>query len=581
MDDHNHLIALFAAMFSISSRFSSTSPDGPAEADSSGKPPHLEFHHISLKYISVSLEACSNSVPSLCLLQAMTLAGFYKLATGVYGPAWRLVGSAIRVAYELRLHLIDYEGLVEAPASESELRAWSLNEERRRCWWALWEMDIFASTIQRAPTAIDRTMNETCLPVSDDFWFVGRYQASCLLQGEPEERWRRLKASGNEDCFAWCIVLCSMMRDAQVLSHGNIQGIFSNLEPKNNVSKLVQYFSHGHKRKSAEENSQQLASLVRAYHALLDNLPEALRYQGETLPFGLDGDGDVLESRRSCAAKYTIRMMGVSVHFMIYQNYVFTDIVDGIIPLSLFKAGEESLGQFPSSYQAWTYRVGLKKFLDISETVLELLENCPKDHVRYVSPYYASTIWIAAALQIFRRIAVCDDNPITTQRKYTVLRETYLRFNQDWGTPVALLQNLDSLETRLKARQQEIAASAGKELASQPSNQQPPRHEPKFPTGSDSRTVLEDQEQPINCPADPGGLPLENTWLFHDVAVPLIDSWSNSGETVDWSAAAGSKGRLPLNHEDWATALPDELMLDNFAWYSSDIMTELSQGYTT
>lgn len=134
---------------------------------------------------------------------------------------------------------------------------------------------------------------------------------------------------------------------------------------------------------------------------------------------------------------------------------------------------------------------------------------------------------------------------------------------------------------RLRVRQQEIAASAGKELASQPSNQQPPRHEPKFPTGSDSRTVLEDQEQPINCPADPGGLPLENTWLFHDVAVPLIDSWSNSGETVDWSAAAGSKGRLPLNHEDWATALPDELMLDNFARYSSDIMTELSQGYTT
>lgn len=38
-------------------------------------------------------------------------------------------------------------------------------------------------------------------------------------------------------------------------------------------------------------------------------------------------------------------------------------------------------------------------------------------------------------------------NPITTQRKYTVLRDAYMRFNQYWGTPVALLQNLDSLET--------------------------------------------------------------------------------------------------------------------------------------
>lgn len=133
---------------------------------------------------------------------------------------------------------------------------------------------------------------------------------------------------------------------------------------------------------------------------------------------------------------------------------------------------------------------------------------------------------------------------------------------------------------RLRVRQQEIAASAGREQVSQPSNHQPPPHESRFPGGTDTSTVLEDQEQPFSCPTDPGGPPLENIWPFHEVAVPLIDSWI-SGETADWSAPTGSNGRLPINHEAWATAMPDELMLDNFARYSSDIMTELSQGYTT
>ncbi|KEF57231.1 uncharacterized protein A1O9_07421 [Exophiala aquamarina CBS 119918] len=566
-------------MFSISSRFSSTSADSDAETKSSNLL-HQEFHELSLKYINASLDACSNTAPRLCLLQAMTLAGFYKLASGVYGPAWRLVGYAIRVAYELRLHLVDYEGLVEAPTSESELRAWTSNEERRRCWWALWEMNIFASTIQRAPTAIDRTMNETCLPASDDFWFAGRYQAPCLLQGEPGERWQRLKASGNEDCFAWCIVLSSLMRDALILPHGNIQGIFSSLEPEENIPKLVQYFSHGHKRKIAEEHSQQLASLVRAYHALLDNLPRALRHQHEALLFGLDGSENTLASRRSCAEKYMTRMLAVSAHFMIYQNYVFAGIVDGSIPWSLFKTGEEFSGQFPAPHYASAYSVGLKKLLETSDTVLELLESCPKDHARYVSPYYASTIWIAAALQIFKGLAVFDDDQATTQRKYSALREAYLQFTEFWGTPLTLLQNLDSLATRLSVRQRELATSAVSEHASQMDIQQP-QHEPSLTSGTDTGSTIADHGQPFNCGGDLQGSPFQNPMPHCDVIAPLGGPWSSSSEAADWLIETDSRGRLPPNQDAWATVLSEGAMLDNFAWYSSDLMTELSQGYTT
>lgn len=576
--DHNHLIALFAAMFSISSRWSSTTPDDPDGAlGSSSPPPHRVFHRLSLTYIDLSLAACTNTAPSLCLLQAMTLAGFYKLAAGVDGPAWRCVGSAIRVAYELRLHLIDYEGLVEVPTSESELREWSANEERRRCWWALWEMDIFASTIQRAPTAIDGNMNETCLPVSDDFWFAGKYQASCLVRGVPEERWQRLKATGNQDCFAWCIVLSSMMRDAQVLSRGNIQGIFSNLEPKNNASKLARYYSHGYKEKTAEENSQQLASLVRAYHGLLDNLPENLRHRGEPLTFGMDGANNALASRRSCAERYNTRMLAVSAHFMIYQNYVFAGIVDGSISLSFSKGGEDQPGLFTAPHQARNFSVGLKTLLDTSETLLDLLESCPKGHARYVSPYYASTIWIAAALQLFKEIAMHDDDPISTRYKYTALREAYLEFARLWGTPLILLQTLDSLQTRLRLRQQELAASAASENAAQTSDQQP-QHGRRAVGDADKGTTAAGQAQPFHSAPASEESSFQNPLPPCDVVAPMMGSWSSSGETADWLTATDpSHG---ISQDVWTTALPDEAMLDNFAWYSSDIMTELSHGYT-
>jgi hypothetical protein len=564
-------------MFSISSRWSSTTPDDPAGALGSSSPPHQEFHRLSLTYINLSLDACTNTAPSLCLLQAMTLAGFYKLVTGVDGPAWRYVGYAIRVAYELRLHLIDYEGLVEAPTSESELREWSSNEERRRCWWALWEMDMFASTIQRAPTAIDGNMNETCLPVSDDFWFAGKYQASCLIGGGPEERLQRLRASGNQDCFAWCIVLSSLMRDAQVLSRGNIQGIFSSLEPKNNVSKLARYFSHGHKRKTAEENSQQLANLVRAYHSLLDNLPENLRHRGEPLTFGIDGASDAPALRRACAQKYNTCMLAVSAHFMIYQNYVFAGIVDGSISLS--EGGEAQSGLFTAPHQAWTFSVGLKKLLDTSDTVLDLLKSCPKGHARYVSPYYASTIWIAAALQIFKGIAMCDDDPIRTRSKYTALREAYLEYHRLWGTPLTLLQSLDSLQTQLKLRQQDLAASAGSENATQTSDQQPQNGRPAA-NDADTATTTAGQASPCPCAPGPGESPFRGSMPPCADVASMMGSWSGSEDPPNWLAAADPRTGHGIGQDAWTAALPDEAMLDNFAWYSSDIMTELSQGYS-
>jgi hypothetical protein len=273
-------------------------------------------------------------------------------------------------------------------------------------------------------------------------------------------------------------------------------------------------------------------------------------------------------------------MLAMSAHFMIQQNYVFAGIVDGTIPLPLFKAGAESSEQLQKPHEAPTYSVGLKNLLDTSETVLELLESCPKDHARYVSPYYASTIWIAAALQLFKGIAVYDDDPMGTLCKYTALREAYLQFTRYWGIPLTLLQNLDTLETRLRVRQQELAASAGGEQSSQMSNQEP-QHETTLIGGADMGITVADQEQPFHSGPDARKSPFPNPMPLCDTIAPMTEVWSNSEETVDWLTVTDPRNILQINQDAAAAMLSQEAMLDNFAWYSSDIMTELSQGYTT
>lgn len=550
-------------------------------------PSHLDFHNLSVQHINAAIDACPINPPSLCLLQAMTLAGYYKLTTGVYGQAWRLVGSAIRIAYEMRLHLLDYEGRVEEPTSDRELRAWSSKEEYRRCWWSLWEMDIFASTIQRAPTAIDRDTIETFLPISDDMWFADRYQKSCLLQREPGERWKHLKAVGNEDCFAWCILLSSLMRDAQMLSRGNIQGVFSALESKNDIPKLVQYFNHGYKQKMSQENSQALAILEKAYHDLVANLPEALKFDGETLPFGLDGFEDPIASRRYCAGKYSATMLSASVTFMVCQNYVFADIVDGILPLAFTKPGMASHEQSTLSHQYLNHRNGLEKFLKMGDMVLRLLVNCPANHVKYTSHYYASTVWIAAALQIFRRIFICDEHALTTQRNYTTLRETLLHYVQFWGTPLTLLQNLDSLETRLRQRQQDFAASAGREHTSVGRDQssfarkQQMARENIGQSRPDTRSsVIQDQVPGFDSGADGVGLTFQSPSSFSGSTVPALNYWAGDSDPSGVQGAPGIGFKPSLEQHTW-TDFPEEVVLDNFALYTSDIIDELFQGYTT
>ncbi|KAI1628025.1 hypothetical protein EDD37DRAFT_289049 [Exophiala viscosa] len=577
MQNCDHLIALFAAMFSLSSR--SLASEDSTSGGTTNKLSHRELHDLSLQYIHKALEACSSSAPPLCLLQALTLAGFYKLVNGVYGPAWRLVGSGVRIAYELRLHLIDCKGSDKAPTCDSELMAWSSNEERRRCWWALWEMDIFCSTITRTPTAVDWSANETCLPINDELWFANKYQASCLLQGSPEERWRRLKSSGNEDSFSWAMLLATLMHDGQLLCQDSIKGIIPYAECQDGDPWLAEEYTHAYKQKS-EEFTARLSSLVRACQDVTENLPAKFSYGGESLSFGSVGDKDALAMRRISGGKHSIHMMTASACFMIYQNYVFADIIEGLSPLSVSKANNVPSGVITPNASS-NAREGLQNYLKAGDLVVRLVASCPEGHERYVNPYYASTIWIAAALQVLKRVALRDNTSMLSQRHYGILRQSYLRYYQFWETPLALLQNLDSLDARLEARQKELHLSQGRvrtrhddDLAIQGQTAGSIGEEAMIPPAYQqqvlqdlpglSETQLETSQPSVNGPDGtfPNLLPEDVDWLA--TMPPGVD------DSLSQFAFSG----------ECDSAWSNELFMGDLAWYSTDVMAGLFDGYT-
>jgi hypothetical protein len=167
------LHALLAAMLAYAVRFYADenhdmhafASSGPSETRSRAE----QFLALAFKYIDEALGECGDQAPPLCILQAYIIAAHCQLTQGVLGRAWRSLGSCVRLTYEMNLHLIDMKGV--GNVQEADSRQWCCDEEKRRAWWAVWEMDVFATTIRRTPTAIDWSQIETLLPVEDEYWF--------------------------------------------------------------------------------------------------------------------------------------------------------------------------------------------------------------------------------------------------------------------------------------------------------------------------------------------------------------------------------------------------------------------------
>ncbi|KAF1351772.1 fungal-specific transcription factor domain-containing protein, partial [Delphinella strobiligena] len=271
------LQALLASMLSFSMRFetslTSHSPSSRAIENLAGGQGHEYFHHLALELIDIAMKNCRDEAPSLPLLQAIVLTTFYQLTSGVRGRAWRALGLCVRIAYEQRLHLIDANRSDDVTDGPADKTRWYHDEERRRTWWAIWEMDVFASIIRRCPTAIDWRQNKSFLPVTDDAWFSLTYMPSCRLLESPRDRWKALRDCDSKSHWAWFIVVNSFAHDAEYLCSQRAAQKNSPLPNDQSLPSPV------------ADIENQISILGHCLRCLTSALPETLKYHGEHLSF--------------------------------------------------------------------------------------------------------------------------------------------------------------------------------------------------------------------------------------------------------------------------------------------------------
>ncbi|KAE8387117.1 fungal-specific transcription factor domain-containing protein [Aspergillus alliaceus] len=428
---------LLAAMFSFSARFSAQENEPQAETNRHA----AHFLNLALRYIDDALRECGDRTPPLCLLQASILTAHCQLSQGVLGRAWRSLGTCVRLAYEMNLHLVDASfsnkgtGIFDEEASR-----WSPNEEKRRAWWAVWEMDVFATTIRRTPPAIDWTQMEVLLPVKDEDWFVRKPRPSCFFQRDPTRRWKALEATGNQSPKAWFIVINSLMKEAQRIS-----------SPRGIPGSRARLRSRSSKADQVDESRQRLEVIANAVRCFQLALPSHLKYKyHQFLGFEARVAGEITSKRQAHCSIYNIHVMTQLARLMIYRYDVFKGQIRVAIASSNSRQdnNDETApeGEHPTT----------KEYFDAADEVLAVVHRSSDDHVRYINPFLSSAIWLASAVNLMRSQLCPPGGTLRSvlRSRYEVLHLTYKKCVVFWEMNTAVQQSLETLEEQVETWQQ-------------------------------------------------------------------------------------------------------------------------------
>ena len=444
-----HLQALLAAIFSFAMYHRNDLSRLNSHSSAISPVPSTHWFDLACRLIGEGLDECPDEAPPICLLQAMIIVTFQKLIRGVRGMAWRSLGECVRVAYELQLHLVDLEDDRD-PAVDSNAQYrhnWIAAEERRRAWWALWECDVFASTIKRLPTALDWTLNKTFLPISDEKWYNNEELVSCYLSVDPAQRWKELERCGNRSAKAWFIVINSFMRDSQLLSSFPGSSAINGRRSRATTPRLTSV----QRVEAITRNVREM--LTNSLWCTLTAMPAELGYHDEYLAFRASNDPFAPTSRQRECDKYTIHIMAQLTRFMMHSQVVLkSTVLDILVPgqedsaprRTAAKDAPDLSALNSSDRQAW------ENYLDAGSRIVSVVRNSSQVHVHYVNPFLANSIWFAAAAQVVSRLF----GPASVDRRlaasnFDVLRWTLNLFTSFWGVCSTLKQKLEGLESRL------------------------------------------------------------------------------------------------------------------------------------
>jgi hypothetical protein len=211
---------LLNSMFALSARFSewnqcwTTEPKDRGAAFAS-KAKTLWREHVK-----------DDEEPSLRLLQSRILMAYYELTSGPSFQAWQSTGICCRMAYGLSLHRTDRETGSISGSGDGSKPTWVDQEERRRAWWAVFQLDNCISIIACRPFNLDSSNMDVLLPVSDDDWFCDRGTKSVAISPRgPSDAWASLRNCENQDPYAWFIVANELLRACQKIYDRNHRSV--------------------------------------------------------------------------------------------------------------------------------------------------------------------------------------------------------------------------------------------------------------------------------------------------------------------------------------------------------------------
>jgi hypothetical protein len=211
---------LLNSMFALSARFSEWNQCWTTEPKDRGVPFASKAKALWHEHVKEDEE------PSLRLLQSRILLAYYELTSGPSFQAWQSTGICCRIAYSLSLHRIDRETSTINGSGDVCEQTWVDHEERRRAWWAVFQLDNCISIIACRPFNLDSSNMDVLLPVSDDDWFSGRRTKSVAISPRgPSDTWASLQNCENQDPYAWFLVANELLRTCQKIFDKNHRSV--------------------------------------------------------------------------------------------------------------------------------------------------------------------------------------------------------------------------------------------------------------------------------------------------------------------------------------------------------------------
>jgi hypothetical protein len=397
------------------------------------------FAQLAGDYVETALKEYEDDPPPLHLLQAFILVTHWRIIKGVRSRAWRDVGLCIRIAFEISLNTVDANK--NQDFSSSDVARWCDQEEKRRAYWAIFEMDQFTNALKQVIVSLDWTSNQVYLPVEDEKWFSGEIQQSCPLPSDLMERPKILSARGNKSGKAWYLVMCSLLREAYDLAYNHYMTDLL-LEKRNGDDQTAR----------AREVEIRYSILLNALHLTQLLLPSGLKFQYQRLDFTNSPSTRFLDtiSIHDQQSIFQLAVLPCVARLVASRPFVLRCYAKRLSGAYIADKNSEKPQTEPDSLHKESEKT--RQCFDAADAILDIEAHCGESHYYYVNPYFAHASWLASTVQLLRLQSAEDDAEKTLVRsKIEVLEAMNSHFVKHWGISAVLKHNLDQLTIRLNA----------------------------------------------------------------------------------------------------------------------------------